>query len=151
MIRTRRAKHQEFGKSWQHPFFVLVTALLIDGLTCIGILSLTFQKQSVNLSAIRHNFDSAVATMRTIRNGSPTVDNVLQELDLEAANDTRVTYKSVKILHNQNLTNKFNAVRRDFIYTLIDNLTTRFPHEELQLLECFECFDIVFNPRRYPK
>jgi len=78
--------------------------------------------------------------MRTIRNGSPTVDNVLQELDLEAANDTRVTYKSVKILHNQILTNKLNAVRRDF--------TTRFPHEELELLECF---DIVFNPRRYPK
>ena len=76
------------------------------------------------------------------------MDNVLQELDLEAANYTRVTFKSVKILHNQTLTNKLNAVRRDFIDTLIDNLTTRFPHEELELLECF---DIVFYPRRYPK
>jgi len=128
--------------------FVLVTALLLDVLTCIGILSITFQKESVNLSAIRHNVDSAVSTMRTFRNGSPTVDSVLQELDLEAANDTRVTYKSVKILHNQNLTNKLNAVRRDFKDTLRDNLTTRFPHEELELLECF---DIVFNPTRYPK
>ena len=127
--------------------FVLVTALLIDVYTCIGILSLTFQKESVNHSAIRHNGDSAVATMRTIRNGSPTVDNVLQELDLKAANDTRVTYKSVTILHNQNLNKHFDAVRRDFIDTLIDNLT-RFPHEGLQ---SFECFDIVFNPKRNPK
>ena len=124
---------------------LLVTALLIDVLTCIGILSLTFQKDSVNLSSIRHNVDSAISTFRTMRNGSETVNTVLQEL---GNNDgSEVKYKDITIKHNQNLTRQFENVRGSFLDKLIDNLETRFPENELHILECF---DKVFNPKRYP-
>ena len=124
---------------------LLVTALLIDVLTCIGILSLTFQKDSVNLSSIRHNVDSAISTFRTMRNGSETVNTVLQEL---GNNDgSEVKYKDITIKHNQNLTRQFESVRGSFLDKLIDNLETRFPENELHILECF---DKVFNPKRYP-
>ena len=124
---------------------LLVTALLIDVLTCIGILSLTFQKDSVNLSSIRHNVDSAISTFRTMRNGSETVNTVLQEL---GNNDgSEVKYKDITIKHNQNLTRQFESVRGSFLDKLIDNLETRFPENELYILECF---DKVFNPKRYP-
>lgn len=125
--------------------FVLITALLVDVLTCIGILSLTFQRDSVNLSSIRHNVDSSVATLNTIRDGSTTVDMVMQQL--EAQQEAPVIYKNVKIQHNQNLTRQFNAVRTTFLDSIIQNITNRFPHDELHLLECF---DKVFNPKRYP-
>ena len=124
---------------------LLVTALLIDVLTCIGILSLTFQKDSVNLSSIRHNVDSAISTFRTMRNGSETVNTVLQEL---GNNDgSEVKYKDITIKHNQNLTRQFESARGSFLDKLIDNLETRFPENELHILECF---DKVFNPKRYP-
>ena len=124
---------------------LLVTALLIDVLTCIGILSLTFQKDSVNLSSIRHNVDSAISTFRTMRNGSETVNTVLQEL---GNNDgSEVKYKDITIKHNQNLTRQFESVRGSFLDKLIENLETRFPENELHILECF---DKVFNPKRYP-
>ena len=124
---------------------LLVTALLIDVLTCIGILSLIFQKDSVNLSSIRHNVDSAISTFRTMRNGSETVNTVLQEL---GNNDgSEVKYKDITIKHNQNLTRQFESVRGSFLDKLIENLETRFPENELHILECF---DKVFNPKRYP-
>ena len=127
--------------------FLLVTALLIDVLTCIGILSLTFQKDNVNLSAIRHNVDSTIATLNTMRNGSHTVNSVLQELNNNAA-DEPGKYQSIKVKHNENLVRQFNNVRSRFLDNLTENLNKRFPQDELNLLECF---DKVFNPRRYPE
>ena len=81
----------------------------------------------------------------TMRNGSETVNTVLQEL---GNNDgSEVKYKDITIKHNQNLTRQFESVRGSFLDKLIDNLETRFPENELHILECF---DKVFNPKRYP-
>ena len=60
---------------------------------------------------------------------------------------SEVKYKDTTIKHNQNLTRQFESVRGSFLDKLIDNLETRFPGNELHILECF---DKVFNPKRYP-
>ena len=126
--------------------FLLITALLVDILTVIGILSLTFQKDSVNLSSIQHNVTSSIDTINTMRQNSPTVEAVLQELDTQGAEE-HPTYKNIRVQDNQNLRRQFESTRTAFLDNLTTNLETRFPAEQLNLLECF---DKVFNPKRYP-
>ena len=60
--------------------FILVSALLIDILTVIGILSLTFQKDQVNLASIRHNVNSTISAIDDMRNGSHNVNQTLIDL-----------------------------------------------------------------------
>ena len=84
--------------------FLLVTALLVDVLTVIGILSLTFQKDTVNLSSIRHYVDSTINTLNTMSTGSSTVNDVLHAISQTDDLDTEVKYKNIAIKHNQNLT-----------------------------------------------
>ena len=43
---------------------------------------------------------------------------------------------------------QFNSVREKFLDNLTENLSNRFPHDGLNLLECF---DRIFNPKRYPE
>ena len=50
--------------------FILVAALLIDILTVIGIINLTFQKDQVNSASKRHNVDSTISAIDDMRNGS---------------------------------------------------------------------------------
>ena len=52
-------------------------ALLIDISTVIGILSLTFQKDQVNLASIRHNVNSSISAIDDMRNGSHNVYQTL--------------------------------------------------------------------------
>ena len=60
--------------------FVLFTALLIDILTVVGILSLTFQKDSVNFSHIRQNVSTSIETFLTMKTHSETVRQVRNEI-----------------------------------------------------------------------
>ena len=60
--------------------FVLFNALIVDVLTVIGVLSLTFQKDSVNLSCLKHSVNSTKATLNAMKNGSTKVDEVLNKL-----------------------------------------------------------------------
>ena len=52
--------------------FLLFTALLINVLVVIGVLSLTFQKDSVNVSHIRQNVTSTKETLTSMTTGSNT-------------------------------------------------------------------------------
>ena len=52
-----------------NSLFLLFTALLTDVLTVIGILSLTFQKDSVDLSHIRHSLASTTSTLEAMKVG----------------------------------------------------------------------------------
>lgn len=122
--------------------FVLVTALMVDILTAIGILSLTFQMDNVNIGSIHTNVETTISTLEQMREGSNTVDTVLREIDTD-----NQMYRDIKISDNQNLRARFLAVRRQFINNIIENLKSRFPAEELSILESF---DKLFNPRRYP-
>jgi len=79
--------------------------------------------------------------------GSRTVNDVLHAISQTDDLDTEVKYKNIAIKHYQNLTRQFESVRRDFLKQLIDNIESRFLKVELNLLECF---DKIFNPKRYP-
>lgn len=59
--------------------FLLCTALLIDVLT-IGVLSLTFQTDHVNLSSIRHNVKTTTDTLEAMKQGSDTVQQTFDKL-----------------------------------------------------------------------
>lgn len=129
--------------------FILITALLVDILTNIGILSLTFQKDSVNIGSIRTNVNTTITTLQGIRQGSDTVDTVLRELGQPGAQgDATSTYMNVQIQDNQNLRRRFESVRSKFIDNLVENLNSRFPRDELDILESF---DNILNPKRYPE
>lgn len=128
--------------------FLLISALLIDILTTVGILSLTFQKDHVNLSSIKTNVDSTVSAINDMRNGSNTVDEVLQTLGQVPGNGQRTNYKGVSFQDNNNLRARFSSVRAQYIDNLLQNLSIRFPDDELDLLQSF---DIMFNPKRYPQ
>ena len=126
--------------------FVLITALLIDSLTVIGILSLTFQKDQVNLSSIKTNVQSTTSAIHDMLNGSPTVNEVFESLG-NAENGGK-DYRGVRIQDNNNLRLRFNSVRSQYLENLIENLNVRFPDDELDILQSF---DIIFNPKRYPQ
>ncbi|KAJ8303281.1 hypothetical protein KUTeg_019677 [Tegillarca granosa] len=135
---------------------ISITALPIDILTVIGILSLTFQQDIVNLSSIRRNVDATVSTLRTMVQHSDTVEQVLQDqhsdtveqvLQELGAQRADQLYHNIKIQENQNLRERFNCVRRRYLDQLIENMNTRFPNDDLNLLQCF---DKLFNPRRFP-
>ena len=130
-----------------NSLFVLTTAFLIDVLTVIGVLSLTFQKDSVNLSHIRHSVDATTDTLSAMKQGSNEVDEVLKSLGSVTPGE-KTKYKDVEITDNETLRKMFTNLRETYIDTLINNLNERFPSDMLNILECF---DIIFNPSRYPE
>ena len=126
--------------------FLLIYALLIYIFTTVGILRLTFQKDHVNLSSIRTNVGSTVSAINDMRNGSNTVDEVLQTLGQVPGIGQRTNYRGMSIQDNNNLRARFSSVRAQYIDNL-QNLSIRFQDDELDLLHSF---DIIFNPKRYP-
>ena len=130
-----------------NTLFLLVTALLIDVLTVIGILSLTFQKDSVDLSQIRHCLVSTTSTLEAMKNGSDQVDVVLQALGNVPPAGVKNSYNGVDIIDNNQLRQRFSNLRESYLNTLMEYLGDRFPENDIDLLECF---DKVLNPMRYP-
>ena len=56
-------------------------------------------------------------------------------------------FKGMDVLDSQQLRNEFSHLRNSYIQKLVDNLNSRFPEDELQILESL---DILINPKRYP-
>ncbi|XP_060601868.1 uncharacterized protein C17orf113-like [Ruditapes philippinarum] len=127
--------------------FLLFTALLIDVLTVIGILSLTFQKDLVNISHIRASISATKATLETMKTRSETVSKVLSEVGDIPEPGKKNKYQQLEVTDNQQTRDEFSNLRQTYIDTLTLNLNNRFPEDQLQTLECF---DIVLNPKRYP-
>ena len=130
-----------------NTLFLLFTALLIDVLTVIGILSLTFQQDSVDISHIRHNVESTTSAIEAMKVGSDQVDRVLQALGNVPPAGVKNTYNGVEILDNNQLRQRFSNLRDTYLNTVIAYLGDRFPQNDMDLLECF---DILLNPKRYP-
>ena len=101
----------------------------------------------MNLLSIRTNVGSTVSAINDMRNGSNTVDEVLQTLGQVPGNGQRTNYQGVSIQYNNNLRARFSSVRAQYIDNLLQNLSIRFPDDELDILHSF---DIIFNPKRYP-
>ena len=99
--------------------FLLFTALLIDVLTVVGILSVTFQKDSVNVSHIRHHVSSSKATLSTMKNGSQTVTEVLQDIGDPPAPGEKGKYKGLEVTDSQGLRDEFNHLRDNYIDKLL--------------------------------
>ena len=130
-----------------NTLFLLATALLIDVLTVIGILSLTFQKDSVDLSQIRHCLVSTTSALEAMKNGSDQVDAVLQALGNVPPAGVKNSYNGVDIIDNNQLRQRFSNLRESYLNTLMEYLGDRFPENDIDLLECF---DKVLNPMCYP-
>ena len=126
---------------------MLVTALLIDVITVIGVLSLTFQKDSVDLSHVRHCIESTTNTLEAIKVGSDQVDEVFMALGNVPAAGVKNSYNGVDITDNIQLRNRFSNFRESYLNTLIEYLGARFPKNDIDLLECL---DTLLNPIRYP-
>ncbi|XP_064597997.1 zinc finger protein 862-like [Liolophura sinensis] len=129
-----------------NSLFLLFTALLIDILTAIGILSLTFQKDAVNLSHIKHSVTSAKNTLTDMRKGSSKVTEVLHALG-EMPTGEAAKYHDVNVSDNNILRQRFNDIRNTYLDKLSSNLDDRFPSD---MVDKLECFDVLFNPGRYP-
>ena len=127
--------------------FVLFTVLLIDILTVVGILSLTFQKDSVNFSHIRQNVSTSRETLLTMKTHSETVRQVLNEIGDVPNVGQKGKFREMEITDSQQVRNEFSHLRDTYIDKLVENLDSRFPEDELQTLECL---DIILNPKRYP-
>ncbi|KAG1653606.1 Transmembrane protein C17orf113 [Nymphon striatum] len=127
--------------------FLLITALLADVLCVIGILSLTFQKDTVNLSVIRHCVESTKETIQTMRQGSRQVDEVLQALGNVPPVGQKTIYKNIDLTDNQPMRHRFTTIRDNYLGSLSDKLSERFPQDDMDILECL---DIVLNPARCP-
>ncbi|XP_045172073.2 zinc finger protein 862-like [Mercenaria mercenaria] len=125
--------------------FLLCTALLIDILTVIGILNLTFQKDHINLSNIRKNVQTTLNSLEGMNITSETVSKTLDDLGGLPVNGEKSRYKNVDICDNQQIRERFSTVREKFINNLKDNINARFPEDHLNILESL---DIVFNPKR---
>ena len=101
-----------------NSLFLLVTALLIDAITVIGVLSLTFQ-DSVDLSHIRHCIESTTNTLEALKVGSDQVDEVFRALGDVPAAGVKNSYKGVDITDNNQLRNRFSNFRESYLNTLI--------------------------------
>ena len=78
----------------------IVGALLINVLTVIGILSLTLQKNSVDLSHVRHSLESTNSTLETMKIGSDKVNAVVQALGYVPAAAVKNNYNGIDISEN---------------------------------------------------
>ena len=124
--------------------FLLITALLIDVLSVIG---LVFCFRRILPTCLSLNIvTSTVETIQGMIDGSPTVNRVLADLG-DVPGTGKNGYKGVEIADNNNLRTRFNLVRKRYLNQLINNLHDRFPEDDLKLLECF---DVIYNPRRLP-
>ena len=102
-----------------NSLFLLVTALLIDAITVIGVLSLTFPKDSVDLSHIRHCIESTTNTLEALKVGSDQVDEVFRAFGDVPAAGVKNSYKGVDITDNNQLRNRFSNFRESYLNTLI--------------------------------
>lgn len=118
--------------------FLLVTALLADVLCFIRILSVIFQKDTVNLSAIRHSVHSTKDTLQAMKQGSHHVDPVLQALGNVPLPGDETSYKNVGLSENLPLRNRFTELRQSFIDNLTDKLNQSFPQDNMDILECLD-------------
>lgn len=130
-----------------NSLFLLFTAMLIDVLVVIGLLSKTFQKDSVNLSHIRHSVKCAQDTLNAMKDGSDKVNEVLEEIGEVSAPGEKSKYHDLMITDNQPMRHRFSRIRETYIAKLLENLDDRFPLDDLGILSCF---DTIFNPSRYP-
>jgi len=112
----------------------------------IGILSLTFQKDTVNLAPVRHNVKSTTEALQSMETGLNTVDQVFE--DLGDVDDGPAVYKAVQLTDNNNIRTRFTRLREQYIDKLVENLHARFSSGELDLLECL---DAIINHKRYPE
>ena len=115
--------------------FLLITALLVDVLCVIGILSVTFQKDSVSLSDIRSSVDTK-GTLETMKQGSRNVDLILESLDDgEQSTSGKSLVKGVEIQDDKQLRDQFISIRNRYIDNLSEKISDRFPQDDVDILK----------------
>ncbi|XP_070184089.1 uncharacterized protein C17orf113-like [Littorina saxatilis] len=128
-------------RQMQTHSFVAIMHMMLDILPIIDRLNKCFQEQDVNLSKIK-----------------PSVLSAKQRLTdhLEEAGQTEQGFDGARTgtYKTQNLTycgaaniQAYQAVRTDFIQTLIDNLDERFPPDQLDILSSL---GTIFDAKMYP-
>lgn len=123
--------------------FTAMTHMLCDVLPVMTKLNLVFQKEDVNLSNIRPMVQASVAALTQLKESPGAVEQLFNEGTSDGV------FKKVKLTQtDQKFIHAFDSVREKYIQHLVDALKERFPENDLDILNCF---DVVFNPTRYPK
>ena len=122
--------------------FTAMTHMLCDVLPVMTKLNLVFQKEDVNLSSIRPMVQASVTALTQLIESPGTEEKLFHEGTKDGL------FKKVKLTQaDQRFIHAFNSVREKYIQHLSDALKDRFPEYDLDILNCF---DVVFNPTRYP-
>ena len=122
--------------------FTAMTHMLCDVLPVMTKLNLVFQKEDVNLSSIRPMVQASVTALTQLIESPGTEEKLFHEGTKDGL------FKKVKLTQaDQRFIHAFNSVREKYIQHLSDALKDRFPENDLDILNCF---DVVFNPTRYP-
>lgn len=126
--------------------FVACIACMMDILPAIAQISLTLQKQDVDVAVVQPALDNLKSILRRIKSNQFT--HYLQKFfsEVKSSHDSqgkrvaeikgvalRLCEKSVTVSRQ-----KFDDIRKEFVDSLINNINERFPPEHADISMCFE-------------
>jgi len=119
----------------QHDF-VGATYLLMDVLSIISKLCLVFQKKDLDVSMVEVHVDHCFAELQKLKEGKLGRSTYLDQLKSDITKDSqgKMMFKGNHPLKGNN---NIDLIKVNFIDKIVENLNTRFPKEESNIIYAF--------------
>ena len=124
-----------YNKLIQHDF-VGATYLLMDVLSIISKLCLVFQKKDLDVSMVEVHVDHCFAELQKLKEGKLGRSTYLDKLQSDITKDSqgKMMFKGNHPLKGNN---NIDSIKVTFIDKIVENLNTRFPKEESNIVYAF--------------
>lgn len=124
-----------YNKLIQHDF-VGATYLLMDVLSIISKLCLVFQKKDLDVSMVEVHVDHCFAEFQKLKEGKLGRSTYLDKLKSDITKDSqgKMMFKGNHPLKGNN---NIDSIKVTFIDKIVENLNTRFPKEESNIVYAF--------------
>lgn len=117
--------------------FVATTYLRMDVLSIISKLCLVFQKKDLDVSMVEVPVDHCYAELHKLKEGKLGRPTYLDQLKTDITKDSEgnMMFKGNHPLKGNN--NNIDSIKVTFIDKIVENLNTRFPKEESNIIYAF--------------
>ncbi|KAL5021507.1 hypothetical protein ScPMuIL_000662 [Solemya velum] len=112
--------------------FVAVTYLLMDIIPILTNLSLSFQKENIDISMIQPLVQSALNQLKNLLDND---GKYMQEFKA-AINETnmKLEFRNHSVAITKNKQTHINNIRKDFVQGVIEQIKRRFPHDDTSVI-----------------
>jgi hypothetical protein len=118
----------------QYNFLALLN-FLVDLIPHVTVLNLKFQKEDLDVSMIAPNVNILLNDIAKLKEGSPLVSQLDEELTEETGQGSEKSffYKNIKIVKNASMKEQFKKSAEEFCSNLEKNIRKRFPNETMDM------------------